>query len=151
MQGEVVVYLLLLHSNLINIPAALDVSTTGWHKYMYIALFCFSQIFNLYFWRKKSSGPQLLHTVCHTCSNTLGSNFKTSKLLKIIQVLYALMLINCENIYKNHVLHHYSLHHNFKCTIKTHSGAISPDLLEKIWSCTNKACQPSMQPILFIP
>lgn len=98
MQGEVVVYLLLLHSNLINIPAALDVSTTGWHKYMYIALFCFSQIFNLYFWRKKSSGPQLPHTVCHTCSNTLGSNFKTSKLLKIIQVLYALMLINCISI-----------------------------------------------------
>lgn len=98
MQGEVVVYLLLLHSNLINIPAALDVSTTGWHKYMYIALFCFSQIFNLYFWRKKSSGPQLPHTVCHTCSNTLGSNFKTSKLLKIIQVLYASMLINCISI-----------------------------------------------------
>lgn len=98
MQGEVVVYLLLLHSNLINIPAVLDVSTTGWHKYMYIALFCFSQIFNLYFWRKTSSGPQLPHIVCHTCSNTLGSNFKTLKLLKIIQVLYALMLINCISI-----------------------------------------------------
>lgn len=98
MQGEVVVYLLLLHSNLINIPAALDVSTTGWHKYMYIALFCFSQIFNLYFWRKKSSGPQLPHIVCHTCSNTLGSNFKTLKFLKIIQVLHALMLINCISI-----------------------------------------------------
>lgn len=98
MQGEVVVYLLLLHSNLINIPAALDVSTTGWHKYMYIALFCFSQIFNLYFWRKKSSGPQLPHIVCHTCSNTLGSNFKTLKLLKIIKVLYASMLINCISI-----------------------------------------------------
>lgn len=98
MQGEVVVYLLLLHSNLINIPAVLDVSTTGWHKYMYIALFCFSQIFNLYFWRKTSSGPQLPHIVCHTCSNTLGSNFKTLKLLKIIQVLYASMLINCISI-----------------------------------------------------
>lgn len=98
MQGEVVVYLLLLHSNLINIPAVLDVSTTGWHKYMYIALFCFSQIFNLYFWRKKSSGPQLPHIVCHTCSNTLGSNFKTLKLLKIIKVLYASMLINCISI-----------------------------------------------------